>query len=212
MYQKGDRDNRLRMQEIIRTPKTLKKARELMGWSLNQEEMTMPERSHTTMPEQPQEGTVEDVTDRPDEYAEERTMEAGTSSQPPQWKGKQAVPRSPRRQATTTIVLPCIPEGVRIAGNMLGHVEKLRYSDHDVTDMDKFPEFSKKFYLQTVGIGPFGEPINQPVQWAAGLAKNGILGLLDIPHFGRGQYANNCVKQLMKSPMEDTCGWNRSSQ
>jgi hypothetical protein len=81
--------------------------------------------------------------------------------------------------------------------NMLGHVEKLRYSDHDVMDTDKFPEFAKKVYLQTVGIGPFGEPINQPVQWAAGLAKNGILGLLDLPHFGRGQYANSCVKQLM---------------
>jgi hypothetical protein len=91
----------------------------------------------------------------------------------------------------------CIPEGVRITTNMLGHVEKLRYSDHDVTDTDKFPEFAKQVYLQTVGIGPFGEPINQPVQWAAGLAKNGILGLLDLPHFGRGQYANNCVKQLM---------------
>ena len=46
---------------------------------------------------------------------------------------------------------------------MLGHKEKLRYSDHDVTEMDKFSEFSKKFYLETVGIGPFGEPINQPV-------------------------------------------------
>jgi hypothetical protein len=80
---------------------------------------------------------------------------------------------------------------------LLGYVEKLRYSDHDVMDMDKFPEFAKQVYLQTVGIGPFGEPINQPVQWAAGLAKTGILGLLDLPHFGRGQYANNCVKKLM---------------
>jgi hypothetical protein len=90
-------------------------------------------------------------------------MEVGTSSQPPQRKGKQVVPRSPCRQATTTIVLPCILEGVRITGNMLGHMEKLRYSYHDVTDMDKFPEFAKKVYLQTMGIGPFGEPINQPV-------------------------------------------------
>jgi hypothetical protein len=65
-------------------------------------------------------------------------------------------------------------------------------------DTDKFPEFTKKVYLQTMGMGPFGEPINQPVQWVVGLAKNGILGLLDIPHFGRGQYANNCVKQLME--------------
>jgi hypothetical protein len=30
------------------------------------------------------------------------------------------------------------------------------------------------------------------------LAKTGILGLLDIPHFGRGRDANNCIKQLME--------------
>jgi hypothetical protein len=29
------------------------------------------------------------------------------------------------------------------------------------------------------------------------LEKTGILGLLDLPHFGRGQYANGCIKQLM---------------
>jgi hypothetical protein len=133
--------------------------------------MTTLERSHTTTPEQPQEGTVEDVTGRAEEYAEDKTMEAGTLSQPPQRKGKQPVPRSLRKQATTTIVLSRIPDGVRITGNMLGHMEKLWYSYHDVTDTNKFPEFSKKFYLETVGIGPFGEPINQPSQWAAGLAK-----------------------------------------
>jgi hypothetical protein len=49
-----------------------------------------------------------------------------------------------------------------------------------------------------MGIGPLGEPINQPVQWAAGLAKNRILGLLDLLHFGRGLSANSCVKQLME--------------
>jgi hypothetical protein len=81
---------------------------------------------------------------------------------------------------------------------MLGHMEKLRYPDHDMTDTKKFPEFAKKVYLQNVGIGPFGEPINQPVQWAVGLENNEILGLLDIPHFGRGQYANNCIKKLME--------------
>jgi hypothetical protein len=80
---------------------------------------------------------------------------------------------------------------------LLGYIEKLRYSYQDVTNTDKFPEFSKRVYLHNVGIGPFGEPIHQPVQWVAGLAKTGILGLLDLPHFGRGQYANNCVKKLM---------------
>jgi len=46
----------------------------------NQAETTVPERSHTTTPEQPQEGTVEDVIGRAEEYAEERTREAGTLS------------------------------------------------------------------------------------------------------------------------------------
>jgi hypothetical protein len=90
-----------------------------------------------------------------------------------------------------------IPEGVRVKSDLLGYVEKLKYSDHDVTDTDKFPEFAKKVYLQTVGLDPFGEPVHQPLQWAAGLEKMGILGLLELPHFGRGQYANSCVKQLM---------------
>jgi hypothetical protein len=64
--------------------------------------------------------------------------------------------------------------------------------------MDKFPEFAKKVYLDTVGIGHFDEPINQPKQWAVGLANTGILGLLEIPHFGRGQDVRNCVKKLME--------------
>jgi hypothetical protein len=49
-----------------------------------------------------------------------------------------------------------------------------------------------------VVVDPFGELIHQPLQWATGLEKTGILGLLKLPHFGRGQYANNCVKKLMK--------------
>jgi hypothetical protein len=53
------------------------------------------------------------------------------------------VPRSPCKQPTATIIFPCIPEGVRIKANLLGHVEKLRYSDHDVTDTNKFLEFIK---------------------------------------------------------------------
>jgi hypothetical protein len=90
-------------------------------------------------------------------------MEAGTSSQPPHRNGKETVPRSPCKKPTTKIVLPRIPEGVHVPKNLLGYVEKLRYSDHNVTDTDTLLEFAKQFYLQTVGIGPFGEPINESV-------------------------------------------------
>jgi hypothetical protein len=105
---------------------------------------------------------VEAVIGLEKEYAEERKMEVGTSSQLPQCKGKQPVAISSHRQAATTIALSRIPKGVCVAGNLLGHVEKLRCSNHDVTDMDNFLDFSKKFYLDTVGIGHFGKPINQP--------------------------------------------------
>jgi hypothetical protein len=45
--------------------------------------------------------------------------------------------------------------------NLLGYVENLGYSDHDVTDMEKFHEFAKKVYLDAMGIVPFGEPVFQ---------------------------------------------------
>jgi hypothetical protein len=101
------------------------------------------------------------------------------------------------KQDATTIVFPRILEGVCVAANMLGHVEKLRYLDHDVTDKNKFPKFSKKVYLDTMGIGHFGEPITQPKQWEARLANTKILGLLEILHFGSGRDVNNCIKKLM---------------
>jgi hypothetical protein len=124
-------------------------------------------------------------------------MEVGSSSQPPPRKDKKMVPRSPCKQTAAKIVLLCIPEGVHVLANLLGYVEKLRYSYHYVMNTDKFLEFAKQVYLQIVGIGPFGELIHQPLQWAAGLDKTRILSLLDLPHFGRGQYATSCVKQLM---------------
>jgi hypothetical protein len=59
------------------------------------------------------------------------------------------------------------------------------------------PGSAKRVYLETVGINPVGELIDQPLQWATELEKTWILGLLDLPHFDRGQYASGCVKQLL---------------
>jgi len=124
-------------------------------------------------------------------------MEAGTSSQPLPKKEKQQVPKTPRKQPIAAIVLPRIPEGVRVKSNLLGYVENIKYSDHDVTNTNKFLEFTKKVYLQIVGLDAFGKSVNQPLHWVAGLEKKGILGPLELPHFGIGQYASSCIKQLM---------------
>jgi hypothetical protein len=76
-------------------------------------------------------------------------------------------------------------------------VERLIYTDHDVSDSIKFPEFMQYVYMESLGIGPFGDPIMYPKQWAIGLENNGILKLVQIPHFSRGKEVNNYVKQLM---------------
>jgi hypothetical protein len=80
---------------------------------------------------------------------------------------------------------------------LLGCMERLRYSDHDVADTGKFLEFAQQVYMDNIGTGPFGDPMMQPKQWEAGLENTGILNLVEIPHFGRGKEVNNCIKQLM---------------
>jgi hypothetical protein len=82
---------------------------------------------------------------------------------------------------------------------MLGHAGKLKYLDHiDVEDESKFPKLVKRVFLQTTIKNPFIEPIGQPYQWETELEKMGILGLLDLPHFWRGQNETICVKKLLE--------------
>jgi hypothetical protein len=40
-------------------------------------------------------------------------------------------------------------------------------------------------------------PIVEPKVWARGLERAGLLNLFDIPHFGRSQEINACVKMLL---------------
>jgi hypothetical protein len=80
---------------------------------------------------------------------------------------------------------------------LLGHVRKLKYSDHEVADETKYPELAPHVFMHKVVVNQLRETITQPHQWVTGLNKTGILGLLKIPHFGRGQYASACIKQLL---------------
>jgi hypothetical protein len=107
---------------------------------------------------------------------------------PPSKRDKQQVPRSPHKQPVTKIILPCIPDGIRVESDLLGHIDKLKYSYHDVANIEKFPEFVKRVYLEIVGINLIGELIDQPLRWKKGLQKTWNIGLLYLPHFGRGRY------------------------
>jgi hypothetical protein len=51
--------------------------------------------------------------------------------------------------------------------------------------------------MQKIVVNQLRETITQPHQWATGLDRTRILGLLKIPHFGRGRYAMTCTKKLL---------------
>jgi hypothetical protein len=86
-----------------------------------------------------------------------------------------------------------------VKSELLGHIDKLKYSNHDVANIEKFSEFAKRVYLETVGTNLVREPIDQPLQWEIGLEKIGILGLLDLPHFGIGLCASGVRQKTVGS-------------
>jgi hypothetical protein len=70
-------------------------------------------------------------------------------------------PSSPRKKPTTKIVLPRIPEGVQVEPQLLDHVGKLKYSDHEVLDDTKYPELAPRVFMQNIVVNQLGERINQ---------------------------------------------------
>jgi glucose-6-phosphate isomerase len=80
---------------------------------------------------------------------------------------------------------PQIHEGVKILYDMLGCMNKMKYVEHYVTYMGKFPKFMLQIYMESKGPGPSGDPILVPKQWIIWLYNTLIMNLLEIPHFGR---------------------------
>jgi hypothetical protein len=107
--------------------------------TMNQEEVVKPYESQTTMLDHPLKGIVKDVMGWMKWYSKVQMMVVGTSRRPPQKTDKQQVPRSPRKQPIAAIFFPYIPDGVQVKPELLGHIDKLKYLDHDVADTRKFP-------------------------------------------------------------------------
>jgi hypothetical protein len=131
---------------------------------------------------------VKDITDQPESSGEEEGIEAiGEDTSVAGHKIKTL--------DNMEITLPFIPDIVPTVNDMLGKVPKLRYADHDVHDMAKFPELVEENYLiNTRDIGPLGRPVLEPTQWITGLYNSGIMNLLDIAHSGCGKNVSLCVK------------------
>jgi hypothetical protein len=86
--------------------------------------------------------------------------------------------------------MPKISEGVEISNEMVGGVNTMKYSNHDVADTIKFPNLSQQNYMESRGEVPLGMPLLAPTQWILGLYNIGIMNLLDIPNFGHDKHIN----------------------
>jgi hypothetical protein len=94
---------------------------------------------------------VEDITRKTKLGMEYREVEAGTSSMLLRRKGKQPLARSPHKKTKALIILLHILEGVQAMPTLLGCVEKLIYTYHDVFETRKFPKFAQRVYMESIG-------------------------------------------------------------
>ena len=103
----------------------------------------------------------------------------------------------PRWTKQFTLATPSLPPGVQLIGSMTGKIDRLKYSDHDTNDHGKFPQFEPAEYLHRVRYPDHEVTLLEVQTWVAGLDKDGLLKLFNIPHFGRGIHVTVVAKQLL---------------
>ena len=89
--------------------------------------------------------------------------------------------------------MPPLPEGITCSADIIPALIRLKFDDHDLLllkDVRDEPYES----VTTAPSGPI-QRVSKP--WANGLEKSGLLGLINMPHFGRLNEAHACVKQLL---------------
>jgi hypothetical protein len=87
-----------------------------------------------------------------------------------------------------------IPKGIRVVGSQLGQIPLLKNSDFNLGDRKNYAMLAPHRYLtKTTGKKP--QLVSQP--WIKELAQSIVLNVMKIPHFGRHQEVNACIKLLL---------------
>ena len=109
----------------------------------------------------------------------------------PTWPGVK--PRKLTKNQRYPPKLPPLPEGMIFLGDIISALTKMKYEDHDfllLKDVTDEP-------YQLVPTIPSAPILWIPHPWAQGLDKSRLLGLINMPHFGRLNEENACVKKLL---------------
>jgi hypothetical protein len=92
------------------------------------------------------------------------------------------------------VIIAYLPKGIRVVGLQLERVIMLKFSDFNLGDRKNYGMIAPRKYL-TKTTGKKSKIIPQP--WTMDITRSTILNVMNIPHFGRHQKVNTCVKLLL---------------
>jgi hypothetical protein len=92
------------------------------------------------------------------------------------------------------LITAYLPKGIRAVGPQLGLIPALKINDFNLGDRKNYAMLAPHRYLMKM-TGKKPKIVPQP--WIKELACSMILNVMKIPHFGRHQEVNACVKLLL---------------
>jgi hypothetical protein len=93
-----------------------------------------------------------------------------------------------------TLITVYIPKGIHVVGSQLGQIPLLKSNDFNLGDRKNYATFAPRRYLTKI-TGKKPHLVSQP--WIKELVQSMTLNVMKIPHFGRHQKVNACVKLLL---------------
>jgi hypothetical protein len=101
------------------------------------------------------------------------------------------------KDAKYPLVMPEIPQSVIIEGDLMGKVDALNFSNHNIKNAQKVPKLAREKYLLTKILPRTCAILVKPQSWVRGMKKSGMLNLLEILNFGRSLEINGWVNILL---------------
>jgi hypothetical protein len=93
-----------------------------------------------------------------------------------------------------TLITTYLPKGIRAVGPQLGLIRDLKINDFNLGDRKNYALLAPHKYL-TKTMGKKSNIAPQP--WTKEITRSTILNVMKMPHFGRNQEVNACVKLLL---------------
>ena len=100
--------------------------------------------------------------------------------------------------------MPLTIEEVSVIGKPFERLHEIKFDDHDLTNLEAFPELAPELYLDTVH-GADGVKV-VPQSWVHGLAESRLLNLLKMPHFGHYNVTDWLARKFLAPIHYGACG------